>query len=625
MLIFVSLHIFYVALVIGATYLVGRSCLPGKGLTTGLEAAAVSIGLGLGILSVVVSGLGALGMMRKPVVWGMLATIAAVSFPVWRALPGGLARSYSTVRAMPANRLALLAVAALPVCAVVALMVQMALYPPTDWDTTAYHLTVAKRFATSHHIQATPDLVYPVFTLNVHMLFTLMMLLADDVSIHLLSLSMTLLVALVLLVWGRELYSERVGAWAALLWLARPYVVGIGTAAYADTGLVLFVTLACYSFMRWLASRATHWIVIGAVFAGLAAGAKPSALALTLLLGVWTLGIAFRERRWGHVVIFAVVSLAVCAPWYVFCWAHTGNPFFPFGSHVFPTLGYDSTDYECLRHDYARYGVGKGLSSLLLLPVNLISRHDRFNHFDPLLPLGMAALVVMPFMSCSRVQSRRVALIALAYTGLWFASCQHLRYLLPVIPLYALLTAGALDAVIAFAVRRLPAPTYAWVALPLAAILMTPTVGYAWSRCRARGPVPVTRAEREEYLASNVPGYRAIQYLNDLKGSDYTVYAISLHVLTYYADGRFLGQVYGPARFERVTSRMHSVDELHKALRESGAGWLLAPEGVDHFFSAWARRWTKDWHRVQADPAFERRFRPAFSDGHITLYEVLPH
>lgn len=624
MLIFVSLHVFYVTLVIGAAYLAGRSCLPGKGFATRLEAAVVSTGLGLGILSVVMSGLGALGLMRKPVVWGMLGTILAFSFPVWRALPGEVAQLCSVVRAVPARRLVLLGVVALPVCSILALILRMALYPPTDWDTTAYHLTVAERFAALQHIQVTPDLVYPVFTLNVHMLFTLMMLLADDVSVHLLALSMTLLVALALFVWGRAMFSERIGAWAALLWLARPYVVGIGTAAYADTGLVLFVTLACYSFMRWLAACETRWIVLSAVFAGLAAGTKQSALILAFLFGGWVLWIACRERRWRHVVVFAVVSLVICAPWYVFCWAHTGNPFFPFGNQVFPTVGYDAVDYECLRHDYARYGAGKSLSSVLMLPVNLVRQHERFNHFDPLLPLGMVALVVMPLVSRARVQSRRVALIALAYTGLWFASCQHLRYLLPVIPLYALLTADAVDAIFAFAARILRAPVYAWVALPVAALVMAPTGGYAWSRCRVRGPVPVTRAARESYLAANVPGYKAIQYLNNLKGSDYTVYAISLHVLTYYADGRFLGQVYGPARFERVTSRMHGVDDLCAALREADAGWLLAPASVDHFVTAWARRWTEDWHRVQAAPEFEQRFRRAFSDGHITLYEVLP-
>jgi len=94
-------------------------------------------------------------------------------------------------------------------------------------------------------------------------------------------------------------------------------VLWVGTVAYLDISLMLFTTMAAYAFWNWLGSRRLHWLVLSGAFCGFAASAKYPGLVFPLILGLVTLYIAIRERKYLYPVYLAAMTLVVAAPWYL--------------------------------------------------------------------------------------------------------------------------------------------------------------------------------------------------------------------------------------------------------------------------------------------------------------------
>ena len=100
-----------------------------------------------------------------------------------------------------------------------------------------------------------------------------------------------------------------------------------------------------------------------------------------------------------------------------------------------------------------------------------------------------------------------------------------------------------------------------------------------------------------------------IHWLNQEAGSSYTVYALFGERLAYYADGRFLGNPFGPARYSRILKRMHDGRVLHRELSGLGACHFLVRHG--------------NWRvELPEDDRFRRRFRELRKDADHALYEL---
>ena len=108
----------------------------------------------------------------------------------------------------------------------------LALYPPTGFDATHYHLPFVKSFIAAQRLLFLPDLRVPVFPVAVEMDFVLAFFLSGDVAAQLTQLLAMLATAGLVFAWGRRGFSRRAGLWAAALWLGVPLVVFLGASAY---------------------------------------------------------------------------------------------------------------------------------------------------------------------------------------------------------------------------------------------------------------------------------------------------------------------------------------------------------------------------------------------------------
>ena len=152
-------------------------------------------------------------------------------------------------------------------------------------------------------------------------------------------------------------------ALAAVLWTLLPINQMQARTAYTDTALAAAILATLLFFLRWAETRSWPHFLAFSLYAGLALGSKPPALAYVGILGVLSLAlVASRVRRqagaesgtgtsgrrrttgpWlgealrqaaGHGLVLASVAIAAGGFWYLRTWAAYGSPVYPFSVRV---------------------------------------------------------------------------------------------------------------------------------------------------------------------------------------------------------------------------------------------------------------------------------------------------
>lgn len=98
--------------------------------------------------------------------------------------------------------------------------------------------------------------------------------------------ALTLLLALIVYAWARELYGNKAALLAFALLALDPNILAHGSLATNDLGLACFSTLSIYTFWRWLSQPTWIRALIATVALGLAQASKFSAVYLIPALAV---------------------------------------------------------------------------------------------------------------------------------------------------------------------------------------------------------------------------------------------------------------------------------------------------------------------------------------------------
>src|SRR5262249_641683 len=148
---------FGVAVLGSAAFLAGRVALPAGNRDNRAEVMALSMSLGLGILSHLVL---LLGILDKIFWW-----TTCIGFLLWVGVITYLRRStLFTSRSVRGQANTDLIPIAILVVMVIAPLFLIALYPPTAWDATEYYLASARVFVLKHGLIPTPFLRVITYT-----------------------------------------------------------------------------------------------------------------------------------------------------------------------------------------------------------------------------------------------------------------------------------------------------------------------------------------------------------------------------------------------------------------------------------------------------------------------------
>lgn len=487
----------------------------------------------------------------------------------------------------------------------------LALYPPTAWDATIYHLPLARRLVEAGALELADNLRFPVFPMAAETLFAPGLWAGDGRAAQMVSAFATLATAVLLLAWGRErLGPSPIAAFPAALWLGHPIVVYYSGTAFVEPLLALFTTASFYAIDRCRREPGVAAALLAGAFAGWAAATKYLALPVPPLAAVALLLAVPAGWRWRAIAAFAGGCTLAAAPFYLWIWGATGNPVFPFLPGIFGASPWSDIEGTGLR---LHGTLGERLATTLRLPWAVVADRAQVGAQPPYSPFVLAALPAGAWAALRAPWTRPLlALLALLAAGFaWLPGDS--RYLLGGAPAIGLALAVASEDLLRRAPVSAPGRQRLAAALVLCAILPGPV--YAAWRVARLGPPPLGAAATQAFLRRELPLYGAVESVQRLGGDAATLYGFHAERTIFWYSGRQIGDWNGPFRFSTIEPLLADPERLWLRLRGYGADYLLVPRSPDAALPGAA---------LPALPGFGRRFRVVHEDPEARVFALRP-
>jgi hypothetical protein len=308
-----------------------------------------------------------------------------------------------------------------------------------------------------------------------------------------------------------------------------------------------------------------------------------------------------------------LLALVLLLPWWLRNVADGLHPLFPFA-------GWPPVADPGMVFQYAeKYGPGRGLADLLLLPVNLVTKGDPESFAGFLGRVSPAFLALLPaaFWAAFRSSRTRAALfVAAGAVLLWALQIQWLRYLLPALPIAAVAMAGG------YARLSRPLRALAWLVL-LAGLPanLAPVLEDA-----AKKAVVATGHEtRDAFYMREMPAWPAVRWINERTPSDAVVALLFAWEIDPLQRRAVLGSVEDHVPTRHFLA-MHGQESL-RVLQAAGVTHVLV--GRAHFIKKVYPFLSKeDFEASFAGPErrledlLEQQARLVFEEGRFAVWEL---
>ena len=476
------------------------------------ERAVTAFIIGIGILGWLMFVLGIAGLFNTIAVMALLGLgiLGLVSLGRANVFPGA---AYSTVEKL---LLAGLAIA-------LGLDVLEGLSPPADGDTMAYHFALPKLFWKEGRLIFVPRAIEGAIPQLLQMTYLSALGLGGERALTLWTMVSGWGAGGALYCLCRHSLGRPWSLTLTLIWLTLPVVLygsGSGQIEVRNAG---FVIVAVMALVRGRETGLARYVILAGLAAGMFVGAKYTGL----LFAVACVGALLTFRRpMKMIVLFSLAAGIAGFQWYVWNWAHTGDPVFPM---LYGILDYGDAVLWDTAHDQAmRNNLFAGeraipISAWSALAYPFLATFATFPIFDSeRAGMGPFMLLALPFVLAGlwRFRGRLsassllpAALIVTLYYGLWFfsGSSQRVRHLVPIYPVALMLVA-------VLSCRWVQATSLA-KPLTLAAVL---TIGIQMG---GHGASSLNYARyifsgesRDAFLLRNLAGYQSVQMINRLLG-----------------------------------------------------------------------------------------------------------
>lgn len=421
------LAIFATAFAVGATA-AGR-LIPDKNLFGSLFALTV----GMWIVAVAVLVVGAVSVRATG--WVFLGSLC------W-ALPEPRRYFQRSERAACWDAWAVLIMACVAGAALLTLLGAMA--PPFEYDELEYHLGAPAEYLRAGRITFLPHNVYSNLPQLTSMLYLLAMTIGSEVAAKLVHWTFGLLTAvsiyaLVTRLWTSQ--KHRAGMTAAALFYCMPFVQDLGQTARVDLATTFFSTLVFGGLLSSAcgeSARPGNWLWLSAIAAGAAVATKWAAVPVVL---VPALAYVLASRRsLSSFALYGLVPVACVLPWLVKNFVLTGNPVYPFLIRLFPNPHWSPAQAGLFSEkNFASFG----LDTIL----QVVQRAWQFSLAEPgAVPLLlMSAPLILVLRAPGRAARNAEWLFVVMYACWFLLTPRPWRYLMPALPIAAVVGAYALD------------------------------------------------------------------------------------------------------------------------------------------------------------------------------------
>ena len=543
------------------------------------EGIVFGTGIGFGAMGYGIFALAAFQSLKPSLVYFLLLLFAIVAVSGWITSYRLFGRRFDKTHfpKFPSSYLEICAFLLLASAFVVSLL--MTLTPAIGNDALSYHLAVPKHYLTHNGFYFIPGNLFSNYPLHGEMMFLIGLVLHGGIlakGIHWLLALLT-----VVAIWQfikLHIPETRFKFLSLLAFYTIPSVFVTSHMAYTDLVLTLYVFLSFHSYTNWFNKQHIGWLIICALFTGLAVATKYGGLMLPLL---GCLGILYACRQLDvkyprascFLCIYIAVSLLIGCPFYIKNWVLTGNPFYPFFYKLFGGTGWDA-DLDRL-HDLwlQSLGMGRGFLDYLLLPWNLSFRaHMHSIRFDGV--LGPIFILTLPAMFGIRniPIPLKISFVYCGFTFLfWAVSAQQIRYLIPILPFLAITIGYTLSWY-----RRKKA---IFTALLLGVAISLGVNGYhIFLDFQKTKPLRYIAGHesKDGFLIRKLPSYRMFQYINTELPKDVKIFFIYMKNLGYYCERSYYSDsIFESYTIQRLLQISESPQDIYTHLKNRGFTHIL--------------------------------------------------
>ncbi|MBN1384087.1 MAG: glycosyltransferase family 39 protein [Elusimicrobia bacterium] len=310
-----------------------------------------------------------------------------------------------------------------------------AMAPPTLYDSLVYHLSVPSQYVKHHKIFSISTNLFANFPQNIEMLYTMALVLYDDILANLIHFYFLPLILLLLYGFLKDKLNSKAVITALLIFITTPAVILLACGTYIDLGLTFYLLLSFVALTEWMKTSSNKWLILSGLFCGFSLGIKYTA---AVSFAIFTILILYnciikKQNVIRDTAIFLISVFIVFLPWGLKNYFFTGNPVFPFFIFTEPPL---------YVHQYMSHVSCHGTSgfiSLINLPWDLTMTGVNFGGpFDVIGPLYLVFLPVLIFIKHTNKTVKICFIYLLLYFLLWSFTARVIRFLAPVFPVAAI-------------------------------------------------------------------------------------------------------------------------------------------------------------------------------------------
>jgi len=486
----------------------------------------------------------------------------------------------------------------------------LASVPPVDRDALTHHLAVPKLYLQHGGIYEIPHLYFSYFPMNVTLLYTIPLYFGNDILPKFIHFAFALGTAALIYRYLIRRINKTHALLGALFFLTIPVIIRLSSTVYVDLGLIFFSFASLLYVLHWVESDfSPRYLVIAAVFCGLALGTKYNGLVSFFLLAMI---VAFVYARYhaghkqaqakavGWCALFIVVAMLVFSPWMARNVALTGNPVYPLYKGVFEKLTtfgngqIESTEKKAGAEeaprpshiDIRRHIYGETWVEIALIPVRVFfqGEDDNPQYFDGRTNPFLLILPLFAFFAIRagprQERTEKYAMLFFSVFFLLYACAQtsiRIRYFSPIIPPLVVLSMYGLynlQTLVLARTDKIPGFVKNFVIFGVVFVMLGLNAVYMMERFEKDQPLAYIGGQlsRDEYIQAYRPEYESFQYANRRLSKDDRILGLYIDRRGYYSD---IPIVFSNDLFEFAENTPTSGADVAKSLHESGVTHML--------------------------------------------------
>lgn len=466
------------------------------------------LGLALGLMSLVVFAFGHAGLLSAPFL--ILPMIISAAFFAFSLRMGERTNG-------PAWTLCERLLAAGVIVAVI-LMIPLALIPPVVRDELISHLAIPKLYLERGAIYEIPFMGYSYLPQNIDLLYMVSLGLGSDIAPKLIHLGFAVATGLVIYFYLARSAGKATGLVGMLLYLSTPLVANLSRTAYIDNGAAFYATLAVMAALKWKDDDESKWLALSAISSGLAMSAKYNTILSFALVSGFVFVTGLNKKRYALALVntaaYAAIAIVVLSPWLLRNYLWTGSPLYPLYESAALAVGkgegvHVTTELAPIAKRMVLYN--ESALDIILIPIRIFieGADNSIERFDGVLNPLFLVLMPLAFIRRRTADLKYLALFSALFMAMAILSVELVtRYLLPIVPLFAIFSALGL--------KNLYETRLKWLAILLAVAAIGFCLDYEKGLYEKYRPLSYIfgNETREAYLEKMLPDYKAVSYAN---------------------------------------------------------------------------------------------------------------